>query len=1116
MLALAVIFVTTIDILLTFIFKQFKSPSQAHKEILQIDQELKGLSETEDFVKWARLTRKRQELVKQNAQSEASFSASISKTISTISKLSKVLLFLLFRTSPIVTLDAELLPVAFAKALSFTGFSFIRYGDVSTFMFYFCAKSMSGKLLFDLRGLSPHAAAWQSRGGSVLALASKDSVKLWDRSGQLVAENAAKQALIAWDSDGQILSIIPSKSQSLTVLMMSNKQSRVIEFDLKDQLVCQAWSMNTNSLAIGTSKGSLILVDFKTDKKVPVLGKHGKKISHAVWSKDNRLALASIDGMISVNDSKGDLIVSQRLRAEPQDLQFGSMKSDQRSHAPDTISVLQEKRSIFLWRYEGEEQSELSFQASYGKIISYSWYGDGYLAIAFDTGRLIGVSTHIAEIGTEIFNIQDHSEFCSSMKLTNDGIKLATAGEDSIRVHSVANMKVTDSIIPIPDETAGGFRAIQWSDNGALIAALSNSGTIYVFLTELTVMGQSNGNKLAYLSSLSEMTLFEPNTESKKIKLGMEPSFVGLGPADLCYGFNNKAKFHQLDDGSLTEKEYVGSVKRVSVGNDYAVGLLSDGRLQLHLIVDDGMTPEKSVKIFPDGKSQDGNIIAAEIRGEMLIYATSGGKLRFFSSMNGQKTLLIDDVNKGYVYTAGDDTLMEVGELPGRVNGCLWDAVETHVFTVWDNQNQLVVFSVHDLHVEGQKVEQVAIGRKPKGQSPLLLSSGLLFLQTSSGKLNRITLPSHKGSGPAEMSDLENAIRLRNWPSAQEICAELDDPKAWNKAAEGPTCGNGFESDGIKNEEDIFYLRGACSVLLRNFDVAQKAFLQSSEPIAALELRRDLQHWEESLSLANRLAPERIPEIAREYAAQQEFEGNYSGALGNYERAIQDGAKTLSKEQLFLASSGIARCSLRMGDLRRGLQLANNSSSKVLKRECADILDKMKQYTQAGMLYVKGEFWEKAAASFLKGKESNRVAEIIDKVDAVKIHMAFAKTREAEGKIDEALTAYGRAGDEDARIRLLLSSGRTLEAEEIVKETGSLEGADRIARYYIKKAITAAPLSFSFFLTVTQKLSNWPSSTRKWRRTLKLSEIEGALMISNRSRFTLKTMAISYSLASSS
>jgi WD repeat-containing protein 19 len=65
------------------------------------------------------------------------------------------------------------------------------------------------------------------------------------------------------------------------------------------------------------------------------------------------------------------------------------------------------------------------------------------------SGRVIGVSTHMAEIGTEIFNIQDHSEFCTSMKLTKDLSKLATSGEDSIRIHSSNNLKVVDSIIPI-------------------------------------------------------------------------------------------------------------------------------------------------------------------------------------------------------------------------------------------------------------------------------------------------------------------------------------------------------------------------------------------------------------------------------------------------------------------------------------------------------------------------------------------------------------------------------------------------------------------------------------------------------------------------------------------
>lgn len=83
------------------------------------------------------------------------------------------------------------------------------------------------------------------------------------------------------------------------------------------------------------------------------------------------------------------------------------MKGENKSHCSDTVSSLLDQKSIFLWKYSTDEQSELTFQAKYGKIVDYSWYGDGYIAISFMTGRVIGVSTHIAEIGTEIFNVQE-------------------------------------------------------------------------------------------------------------------------------------------------------------------------------------------------------------------------------------------------------------------------------------------------------------------------------------------------------------------------------------------------------------------------------------------------------------------------------------------------------------------------------------------------------------------------------------------------------------------------------------------------------------------------------------------------------------------------------------
>ena len=58
-----------------------------------------------------------------------------------------------------------------------------------------------------------------------------------------------------------------------------------------------------------------------------------------------------------------------------------------------------------------------------------------------------------------------------------------------------------------------------------------------------------------------------------------------------------------------------------------------------------------------------------------------------------------------------------------------------------------------------------------------------------------------------------------------------------------------------------------------------------------------------------------------------------------------------------------------------------NNPTKSLKRECADILEKMKQFKEAGDLFIKGEFWEKGAASYLKAKLYNKVGEIIHRVD---------------------------------------------------------------------------------------------------------------------------------------
>ena len=48
--------------------------------------------------------------------------------------------------------------------------------------------------------------------------------------------------------------------------------------------------------------------------------------------------------------------------------------------------------------------------------------------------------------------------------------------------------------------------------------------------------------------------------------------------------------------------------------------------------------------------------------------------------------------------------------------------------------------------------------------------------------------------------------------------------------------------------------------------------------------------------------------------------------------------------------------------------MALKMPSRLLKKECAAILETMKQWTEAALLYEKGGYWDKAASVYIKSK----------------------------------------------------------------------------------------------------------------------------------------------------
>lgn len=261
----------------------------------------------------------------------------------------------------------------------------------------------------------------------------------------------------------------------------------------------------------------------------------------------------------------------------------------------------------------------------------------------------------------------------------------------------------------------------------------------------------------------------------------------------------------------------------------------------------------------------------------------------------------------------------------------------------------------------------------------------------------------------------------------------------------------------ISDLEDYKVLCGYVSLYLNDFERAEEWFLKSSKPTAALDMRRDLLQWDQALSLAKKLDPSQIPSIAREYAQQLEFTGNYPEALVHYEKGLADTSNT---EHVNQCKAGVARMSIRCGNYKHGINLALELNQRQLLKDCADILENKKQSQEAAILYEKGQYFDKAAVVYIKLRNWQKVGELISNVTSNKIHLQYAKAKEQEGRFEEAANAYMLGKDYDSVIRLQLEFLNNPEAAvELVQETKSIEGAKLVARFF-------------------QKLNDYPSAIR--------------------------------------
>ncbi|XP_062838299.1 WD repeat-containing protein 19 [Anolis carolinensis] len=961
---------------------------------------------------------------------------------------------------------------------------------------------------------SPIQFAWQKALGNYIAVTRHNhTVQIFDRHGQKKNEIILQGNCIAmdWDQDGDTLAMIAEKSSSICLWDANTNKTTLLDTNMREPMSFLRWSKAEPLLVAGTTKGNVLIYNHQTSRKIPILGKHTKRITCGCWSNGKVIALGGEDKLITISNQEGDTIRVTAVRAEPSDMEFIVMKTDDRTEGNETtVCIVVGQKTLYFYNFKDPDNPiELAFQQRYGNIVTYKLYGENYIMIGFSVGFFVAISTHVQEIGHELFQACDYKDNLTSIAISESLNKAASCGDNCIKIHELSDLNEMYAIINLEDENKG-LDQLAWTDDGQLLAVSTRRGSIHVFLTKLPILGDSFSTRIAYLTSLLEVTVanYIENELPITVSVEVEPSFVAVGPYHLAVGMNNRAWFYVIGESNvkkLKDMEYLGTVARMCLNSDYAAGLL-EGKVQLHMIESErsNTEEERETRLFPD-TDDNSKILCHALTSDFLIYGTDTGVIQYFyiedwqyvneyrhsvsvrkifPDPSGTRLAFIDEKSDGFVYCPASDIAFEIPNFQPTIKGILWEnwPKDKGAFVAYDD-DKIYTYVFHKDTIQGSKVILAGSTRVPYSHKPLLLYNGELTCQTQSGKTNNITLSTHNFLGPLKdmgynelKQILTQTLVLKKFSEAWNICKLLNDQPSWNELATAclyhmelefairvyrtiSNVGMVMSLEQIKGIEDHNLLAGHLAMYTKNFNLAQDLYLASSCPGVALEMRRDLQHWDTALQLAKRLAPDHIPFISKEYAVQLEFTGDYVNALAHYEKGITGDIKYQEHDETCLA--GVAKMSIRMGDIRRGINQAIKHPSRMLKRDCGAILESMKQFSEAAQLYEKGQYYDKAASVYIRCKNWAKVGELLPHVSSPKIHLQYAKAKEADGRYKEAVLAYENAKQWDNVIRLYLDHLNNPEkAVSVVRETQSLDGAKMVARFFLQLGDYGSAIQF--------------------------------------------------------
>ncbi|GMT20667.1 hypothetical protein PFISCL1PPCAC_11964, partial [Pristionchus fissidentatus] len=759
----------------------------------------------------------------------------------------------------------------------------------------------------------------------------------------------------------------------------------------------------------------------------------------------------------------------------------------------------------------------LAFQDQYGDIVTYSWYDNGRLIVGFRSGQWVSISARESEIGSELHTEKAFTTYLSDITVNQAMGRIVCCGDNQIRIYDLSSYQILEIVGVLESEKE--LAQCEISPDQRMCAVASMGGFIGVYLVSVTQLGTAYKDTVAVLSALDEITVMQEADKRHAVTVPtvVEPSVIAVGPRHVGVGVNNTVWFYDYANRTsqpVAHYEYLSTVLGVYVNLSHAA-VVMDGRLRLQTILEDDHHGEDGIvrsANFPE-QERGGRLVDAALTDDFLVFATDTNYIVYFAltewqvvseyrhsqavrkivvEPDGVRLILFDAKMDTYVYSPVDDSLLKLPAIGATIQykGALWETftIDRDTFIVFD-ANEIYVFLLSRDEIGGEGIVYVGKTKLDYGHTPLMLSKGIVCCLTASGRTSGILLQSNMTDNvfdkrkPEEFVQmLKQAISLKRWSYAFRLCEYTRQEEMWRDLGKAllrnnqismarrvfgliDDVGTVWSLEDIEAMEERSLRAGHLAVLLGDIDAAEGLFLHSTQPVEALNMRRDLLHWPRALALAQTLKPDEIPHISKEYAQQLEYNGQYAEALRHYEEGEFRGAEREETDEMLehneICRSGIARMSIRTGDLRRGIDLAHKLDGRVVKRDCAIILEELRQYSDAAVLFEQGRYYDRAAAVCLKSKNWVKVADLLPHVRSPKIHSQYGKVMEADQKYKQAAIAYKNARDYDNLVRILLNHlNMPEEAVAIVRESRSAEGAKLVANFFLKLGDHSSAIKF--------------------------------------------------------